>query len=181
MKQLIFLSFTLLTLTPLSAEETDLRRLMSTETFAASGLAKLTPAELSVLHAWIGAYCAGTAQVPDEATLEKAIEERVEARLAEEKNRLALEKKEETVTYFGLQDRKGDDVDTISSRIVGDFFGWSGSTVFVLENGQIWQQRQPGNYYKKMSNPEVIIEKRMLGYWMVVPSLKASCPVKRIR
>eukprot|EP00494_Astrolonche_serrata_P017904 UN18094 len=35
----------------------------------------------------------------------------------------------------------------ILSSIVSPFKGWSGDTVFRLENGQVWQQRRRGNYF----------------------------------
>jgi hypothetical protein len=34
----------------------------------------------------------------------------------------------------------------VTSRIVGEFSGWSGKTRFVLENGQVFEQRRPGRW-----------------------------------
>jgi hypothetical protein len=44
------------------------------------------------------------------------------------------------------------------------FKGWSGDTVFRLDNGQVWQQRQRGNYYYTGSKPEVRITKNIMGF-----------------
>jgi hypothetical protein len=52
------------------------------------------------------------------------------------------------------------------SRIEGDFSGWSGKTVFRLENGQVWRQRQSGRYvYVGPPNPEVRITKNWMGFY----------------
>ncbi|MEE4278760.1 MAG: hypothetical protein V2I82_09885 [Halieaceae bacterium] len=54
----------------------------------------------------------------------------------------------------------------VVSRIKGDFSGWSGETVFELENGQTWVQRLDGRYrYKGPPNPEVRIDRNWLGFY----------------
>jgi hypothetical protein len=54
----------------------------------------------------------------------------------------------------------------IVSRITGDFTGWSGKTVFHLENGQTWVQRLEGRYrYDGPPNPEVRIDRNWLGFY----------------
>jgi len=54
----------------------------------------------------------------------------------------------------------------VRSRIAGDFDGWSGETVFRLENGQVWEQRLDGRYYYDgPPNPEVIIDRNWLGFF----------------
>ena len=63
----------------------------------------------------------------------------------------------------------------VRSRIVGDFDGWSGGTVFRLENGQVWDQRLDGRYfYDGPPNPEVVIDRNWLGFYRltVVPTGK---------
>jgi hypothetical protein len=45
------------------------------------------------------------------------------------------------------------------------FKGWSGDTVFRLDNGQVWQQRLRGNYYYVGSNPEIRITKNFMGFY----------------
>ena len=52
------------------------------------------------------------------------------------------------------------------SRIEGNFRGWSGETVFHLENGQLWRQRLQGRYtYTGPPNPEVRISRNWMGYY----------------
>ncbi len=54
----------------------------------------------------------------------------------------------------------------ITTRIMGDFRGWDGDTVFRLENGQIWRQRSSGRYvYVGPPNPEVTITKNFMGFY----------------
>ncbi len=53
----------------------------------------------------------------------------------------------------------------IVSVIQQPFKGWSGDTVFRLENGQVWQQRQRGNYPYRGTNPEVRITKNFMGFY----------------
>jgi hypothetical protein len=45
----------------------------------------------------------------------------------------------------------------IETHIDGDFKGWEGSTAWVMENGQIWQQAQLGNHSHFASRPKVDI------------------------
>ncbi len=53
----------------------------------------------------------------------------------------------------------------IVSVIEGPFKGWTGDTVFRLENGQVWQQRLRGNYYYSGTSPEVRITKNFMGFY----------------
>ena len=65
----------------------------------------------------------------------------------------------------------------IHSRIVGDFEGWEGETVFPLENGQLWQQVgwdfQDGYAYQ----PRVAIR----GGVMAVEGVRKTVRVVRLR
>jgi len=81
---------------------------------------------------------------------------------------------------FGLIIR--DDRDSISSKIVGNFEGWSGTTKFKLENGQIWQQSSFGVLRVKMSNPNIVIKRSILSdtYTLKIEGLNSSIRVKRI-
>lgn len=54
----------------------------------------------------------------------------------------------------------------IRSRIVGEFDGWDGKTVFRLENGQVWKQRLGGRHrYRGPEMPEVLIDRNALGFY----------------
>jgi hypothetical protein len=72
--------------------------------------------------------------------------------------------------------------DRIESRIAGEFEGWRGDTIFVLDNGQVWRQRQNGKYFYNKTDPEIVISRNILGFFVleVVESGK-SVGVKRLR
>jgi hypothetical protein len=53
----------------------------------------------------------------------------------------------------------------IASVIQQPFKGWSGDTVFRLENGQVWQQRRRGNYAYRGTHPEVLISRNFMGFF----------------
>lgn len=54
----------------------------------------------------------------------------------------------------------------IVSAIQGKFTGWTGNTLFRLENGQVWRQRNKGYFrYRKPEPPIAIIEKNSLGFY----------------
>ena len=113
----------------------DVRELMSPEEFGAAGLGRLTPAEIEALNAWLIRYTAGEAPV---------------LRASSPAVREEVRKSEATV---------------IRSRIAGPFAGWSGRTLFRLENGQVWQQRMSGSWRHRAESPEVEIRKNLLGMW----------------
>ena len=73
----------------------------------------------------------------------------------------------------------------IQTRLVGDFTGWSGKTVFTLDNGEVWQQTN--NYISDYSprspipQPKVTITKGMFGsYNMRIEGIKRTVQVKRV-
>jgi len=62
------------------------------------------------------------------------------------------------------------------------FKGWSGDTVFKLDNGQVWQQRRRGNYSYQGSNPQVRITKNFMGFYtMEMVENGKSVQVKRLK
>ena len=71
----------------------------------------------------------------------------------------------------------------ISTRVVGEFRGWTGRTKFVLENGQIWVQAEDDSFYiRKLTNPEVHLERGLLGaYFLRVEGYGSRVRVKRLK
>jgi hypothetical protein len=70
----------------------------------------------------------------------------------------------------------------IEARIKQPFNGWTGDTVFYLDNGQVWRQRLKGHYFHRGDDTAVVIEKNLLGYFkMTVVSSDKSVGVTRIR
>lgn len=54
----------------------------------------------------------------------------------------------------------------VVSRLSADFDGWSGDTLFRLENGQVWRQRLDGRFfYRGPPSPEVRISRNFFGFF----------------
>ncbi|HEV8619080.1 MAG TPA: hypothetical protein VGQ70_06245, partial [Candidatus Udaeobacter sp.] len=105
-----------------------------------AGLQKLTPDERARLDEFIRRFVASSNQVAAEKAVDRAVKE-----------------------------RKVTPPEIIQSRIIGPFTGFTGSTVFTLENGQRWRQAQPDSrYFPKVESPPVIIVKDRIGYRMYV-------------
>ena len=68
----------------------------------------------------------------------------------------------------------------ITTRILGEFSGWTGKTVFALENGQIWQQRRRGRWKTSLVNPEVVLSRNFTGAYELSVVGGKTTGVKRI-
>jgi hypothetical protein len=115
----------------------DVRTLMTPEEYSAAGLGKLSPAEIEALNRWVIRYTAKEAPVMREHS---------------------------TVVR---EEIKRVDAAVYKTRIVGEFRGWYGDTIFRLENGQTWRQRLSGKWFHKADSPEVEISKNVMGYWVL--------------
>lgn len=146
-------------------------RQLTTEERAAAGLDQLTPEQRAVLDKLAARYAReGTRQAVEVAKTKV----REEARVAE------LEKKKASI---GLAPREDDPTEVIRTRIPGDFRGWTGHTIFKLENDQVWQQETTENrFFPRMVDPEVEIRPSRLGGWkMTLLKEGLWIRVKRIR
>ncbi|SVB64849.1 uncharacterized protein METZ01_LOCUS217703 [marine metagenome] len=91
---------------------------------------------------------------------------------------------DESIETFGNERiaQVEDETDQITSRILGEFKGWSGYTKFQLENGQIWQQSSEGLLIVRINNPTVIIKKSFFGtYNLNVEGVNSTVKVRRIQ
>jgi hypothetical protein len=124
--------------------------------FKASGLEKLTPAELAALNSWLRAHSLATLDAPAVGT-----------------------------PATGNESQQISDMEktTITSKLVGKFSGWDGQTTFKLENGMIWQQTDKDKFYiKEIENPVVIIEPGLFSSWKLsVEGHSSKCKVERIQ
>lgn len=81
----------------------------------------------------------------------------------------------------GLQSEQ-DDLEQLHSRIVGEFTGWEGDTVFRLENGQVWQQARSGRLVWRANGPAVTIKRGFMGgYRLSVEGVNKEVYVRRIK
>lgn len=53
----------------------------------------------------------------------------------------------------------------IKASVVGDFVGWSGKTVFKLDNGQVWRQRIDERFIYNGEDRRIEIRKNFLGFY----------------
>ena len=159
-----------------SADFTDL---ISEEDFHAAGLDKLKPKELERLNQiW------QRLQSDPERSVAAAVEEL--PLNTESPAPSSVQQNESLEELMGKEQlaRRPDErtPKEIESRLIGTFSGWKGSTIFRLENGQVWQQRIDGSVkYHKSEGPKVKIVRTLGGgYRLKVEGYRQSCPVKRI-
>ncbi len=85
-----------------------------------------------------------------------------------------------------LKDNKDlGEVTEVEAQLTEPFRGLQGHTVFRLDNGQVWQQRIPENYYlgSPIPNPTVILRRTRFGYRLFIPAVDPGfdVAVKRIQ
>ena len=65
------------------------------------------------------------------------------------------------------EQRAEEKAEQIVAKVVPAFTGWSGKTIFRLDNGQVWQQRQPGKMRYSGPDSTVIISQNLMGKYML--------------
>jgi len=133
----------------------SLEERMTGQEFTATGLHKLSDAELSALNQWIRAR-----------SLAGSDEARSPRDAAEEDSSIDKMARKE-----------------FQSRIVGRFSGWEDGTEFVLENGMVWVQTEGRSFFMpETENPMVTIRPGAFGSWLLsVDGYNQSTRVKRIK
>jgi hypothetical protein len=87
----------------------------------------------------------------------------------------------ERVFGFLFKSGLGHTPDIFDSRIEGEFDGWSGSTLFPLVNGQIWQQCCRARVRHQAHSPAVVIYRSGAGHKMKVDGVDQTISVKRLK
>lgn len=170
----------------------DLRGLVGDAEYEAMGLAKLDADEQARLLRWFEVREQGRAAPMIAPTVSFAVDGTTVRATMVPKNSApvvaaaaaveASTTRIGTVASFGLdQDTVDGEIDGIRARVVGEFTGWEGKTVFTLDNGQVWRQSTPGSYRFKATDPEVTIEKSLLGYKLRLVETKRSISVRRVK
>lgn len=169
------------------AGEGYLRSLPKDE-FKAAGLDKLTEAELEKLEAIFAARQRGEVTAVREEAAAKVAAAEEKARKAEAKQpaEAAGEKKPGWLKALVTLERSGkapEKEEAFEARLKGRFTGWRGRTMFMLENGQRWQQANPGEYspVNEEESPRVKIYPGSLGsYWLEVAGHRQRVRVKPV-
>lgn len=89
-----------------------------------------------------------------------------------------------TEIEFGLENVRGSRATkSMTARVMNDFSGWDGDTVFELDNGQVWVQAESGRMnYRGSDNPEVTIRRKAFGaFRLSVEGSNKTIRVKRRR
>ena len=165
-----------------------IEREMSAEERRATGIDSLSTYELDALNQWLierfdQVQETVSAEVREEVR-EKVLEEVREADAAERE--AEIERRVAIVVEAAKQEIADASPEPAVSEpfeatIQGRFSGWSGKTVFPLDNGQVWRQRHGGRYRHTDDDQRVRIYKNLLGMWqMKVLSTGRSVPVRRI-
>jgi hypothetical protein len=161
----------------------DLQSMMTAEDYSASGLDKLSAKERQHLADWVKRYREGAVigpevvKRPSERTpeeVEKALQEppkvvkKPSQQTPEEREVAKAEKKEK---------KKFEMV----AKVIPRFRGWTGKTLFKLDNGQVWQQRQNGRMRYSGADSTVVITTNFLGkYVMKHQETKRTIGVTRV-
>jgi hypothetical protein len=75
-----------------------------------------------------------------------------------------------------------EDSDALHAKVLPPFRGWSGKTVFKLDNGQVWRQRVSGRHTYTGDDTRVIISKNRLGlYEMRLLDVDRAVGVRRVK
>lgn len=141
------------------------------------GLEQLSPQQVAELDAAVESYRkAGEVVVAKEAAATAVAEYR--------------KKEEPSVVSRALEVFKRKQVEEqpeperITGVLQGRFTGWNGSTLFRLDNGQVWRQAASDSYHTKAKeNVPVVIYKAGSGYWRlrILDDEGAWVTVKRVQ
>ncbi|MCZ6559779.1 MAG: hypothetical protein O6931_02670 [Gammaproteobacteria bacterium] len=86
---------------------------------------------------------------------------------------------------FGLENQAANKgIKKLSSRIINDFDGWDGRTVFRLENGQVWMQKDVNSSlsWRGSSHPIATIKRKSFNsYLLSVEGVNKSVRVTRVK
>jgi hypothetical protein len=185
LKKIVLLSFSLFFMTVSLAsdkEAPEIRTLMAPEDFTAAGLDKLTDAEREHLSGWVARYREGAIKgpaVPGKERKEAAAAAEAAAESGQDSSRVAAEDgepettdeyPEEYVTQAEKREKKKKKENVtfeLRAKVIPEFRGWSGKTVFSLDNGQVWRQRTPGKLRYSKGDSNVIITQNFLGKFIM--------------
>lgn len=143
---------------------------LTTEERQRAGLDQLTPAQLEALNALVKR---------DHDQGEKVVREKLRAEVRKE---VSDEVKKQTKVEARKEEEERRTAEVrILSRIQGSFSGWSGNTIFKLENGQVWRQAETGDYYTKPTDSPAVLLEKVFGGWRLYDQNGGWVKVVRIK
>ena len=166
-----------------------IEREMSAEERRATGIDSLSADELDALNQWLikrfdqvqETVSAEVREEVREEVLEEVREADAAEREAEIERRVAIkvEAAKQEIAEAPPQSAVGEPFEAV---IKGQFSGWSGNTVFALDNGQVWKQRAGNVYRHKGGDYRVRLERNWFGGWeMTVVTSGKTVLVTRVK
>ena len=145
-----------------------IEREMSAKERRVTGIDSLSTNELDALNQWLierfdQVQETVSAEVREEV-LVRVREADTAEREAEIERRVAIkvEAAKQEIAEAPPQSAVGE---PFEAMIKGRFSGWSGNTVFALDNGQVWKQRAGNVYRHKGGDYRVRLERNWFGGW----------------
>jgi hypothetical protein len=176
---------------------------MTPEQYKSAGLDKLTEGERAALDKWLREYTSSTAVTtvikpvtPAPAAVTAAtvapaptitattamVAQPVPKQIVQEKAQPLPAAEDKN---FGFPEPPVDlpeDSDALHAKVLPPFRGWSGKTVFKLDNGQVWRQRTSGRHTYTGDDTRVVISKNSWGFYeMRLVDADRSVGVKRVK
>lgn len=149
----------------------DLLKTMSVADFRATGLDKLSDAQIRSLGDWFANYERQHGSNCGQATLARPAATAIQA---------AVVASPATAPASMVSVPASE---TIISHLSGTFTGWSGDTEFKLENGQIWEQSDDSILsIAAIQNPQITITKGVFNaYYLSVNGVIGSVRVRLVK
>ena len=160
----------------------EIQTLMAPEDFTAAGLDKLSDAERAHLSEWVARYREGAVKGPPvpgkqrkEAAAAAEATAEAETRGEPDSTRVVAHDSAPATTdeypgeYTTREEKKKKDKVKfeLRAKVIPEFSGWSGKTVFPLDNGQVWRQRTPGSMRYSGGDSNIIITQNWLGKFIM--------------
>lgn len=153
-----------------AAEFRGLEREMSAEERARTGVDRLTAEQRSALDAWLKqrfAAEAAAAAAPAASGQAPVTSSTAATASPAAPQPMAVKEALNDPSQMGFTHYTGERRE-FTARITGSFRGWTGRTLFRLDNGQVWQQSESASYAIELDNPEVRLRPKAMGSWMLV-------------
>ena len=170
-----------------ASESENIESAMSAEERVKSGVDALTAEQRPFLNEWLKENYGRRSEtvvtritaderreLPEQPTELEATPEAIEAEVDRRVAAKLADKRESENTKQSES--------AFEARLTGDFAGWTGKTIFKLDNGQVWRQRSSANYRHRGSDRRVTFKKNWMGGWeMTVVSSGKTVLVRKVQ
>lgn len=154
----------------LASESGNIESVMSAEERLKSGVDTLTAEQREFLNNWLQEnYGRRTESVVTRTTTDKqseSTEQPAKLKATPEAIEAEVDRRVAAKLADKRESEKAKQSDSaFEARLSGDFTGWTGKTIFKLDNGQVWRQRSSANYRHRGSDRRVTFKKNWMGGW----------------